>query len=188
MNKSVSMTDSKIFSTPASKNFSFLNYLFPSKELRMFYQKGAKHLYEYMDIRKIIKRLQDLDKLKIILLTKDQRKLFEYIPKPDVIDSNHLLSLESITRYKTRAKTRNSTRDVVNVIKRVTENNDPINKRILECLDLKMRNDNIENEGFYSIFFIKVIDFIKENKKESVMPASINRLNPKTTKIEFKQV
>ena len=142
------MTDSKIFSTPASKNFSFLNYLFPSKELRMFYQKGAKHLYEYMDIRKIIKRLQDLDKLKIILLTKDQRTLFEYIPKPDIIDSKHSFSLESIKHYKNRAKTRNSIRDVANVIKRVAENNDPINNRILECLDPKIKNCNLENKGF----------------------------------------
>ena len=120
----------------------------------MFYQKGAKHLYEYMDIRKIIKRLQDLDKLKIILLTKDQRKLFEYIPKPDVIDSKHLFSLESITHYKNRAKTRNSTLDVAHVIKRVAENNDPINKRILECLDPKIKNDNMEIEGFYRIFLL----------------------------------
>ena len=78
-----SPTSSKI-----TRNFSYCSYLFPSKEFRSFYIKGSKHVYEYMDIRKIIKRLQDLDKLKMILLTEDQRKLFECILKPDVGDSS----------------------------------------------------------------------------------------------------
>ena len=56
-----------------TRNFSYCSYLFPSKKVRTFYQTGSKHLHEYLDIRKIIKRLQDLDKLKMILLKTKER-------------------------------------------------------------------------------------------------------------------
>lgn len=38
-----------------------------------------------MNIRNMMKRFQDLDKLKLILLTDHQKKLFEEIPKPTII-------------------------------------------------------------------------------------------------------
>ena len=63
-------------------SFSFISYFFPSKQVRMFYKAGMKHLNEYLDITKIIKRLQDLDKLKMILLNDNQRRLIELMPKP----------------------------------------------------------------------------------------------------------
>ena len=48
---------------PAKNKSKFPFYLCPSKELRKFYQQGFKRLDEYLDIRKIIRRLQDIDKL-----------------------------------------------------------------------------------------------------------------------------
>lgn len=35
-----------------------------------------------LDITYIIKKLQEIDKLKLILLSSDQIKLFDYLPKP----------------------------------------------------------------------------------------------------------
>ena len=122
-------------SAKIARNFSYCSYLFPSKDVRMFYEKGAKHLHEYLDIRKIIKRLQDLDKLKMILLNDDQRKLFEHIPKPQIIDTANVLSMESINKYKPRAKTRKTTKNILNTMKSLAEDKDPVNKRILQCLD-----------------------------------------------------
>ena len=98
-----------------ARKFSYCSYLFPSKQIRYFYQMGSKHLHEYLDIRKIIKRLQDLDKLKMVLLTEDQRRLFEHIPKPYVIDPTNKFSMESITKYKKKAKTRKATIVITNL-------------------------------------------------------------------------
>lgn len=42
-------------------------------------------LNEYIDFEKIIQRLQDLDKLKTILLTDSQRFFFDQIPKPTIL-------------------------------------------------------------------------------------------------------
>lgn len=36
----------------------------------------------YLDIGSIIKKLQDVDKFKILLMNQTQRSLFELIPKP----------------------------------------------------------------------------------------------------------
>lgn len=125
-----------------ARKFSFCAYLLPSKKTRMFYQKGSKHLHEYLDIRKIIKRLQDLDKLKMVLLSDEQRRLFEYIPKPDVLDANNKFSLESITKYKKKAKDRKISKNFPHTMKTMIEDNDPVNKRILDCLDLKFKNND----------------------------------------------
>lgn len=123
------------FSAKISRKFSYFTYLFPSKEVREFYEKGSKHLHEYLDIRKIIKRLQDLDKLKLILFKEDQRKLFEYIPKPNIADSTHRFSIGSILKYENKVKTKEN---LANVWKLLAEDNDPMNKRILECIDQKL--------------------------------------------------
>ena len=112
----------------------------------MFYQKGSKRLHEYLDIRNIIKRLQDLDKLKMILLSDDQRKIFEYIPKPDVVDSK-----TTMLQFTTRVKTKKMTKNFPNTMRSLAENNDPINRRILECFDQKLKND-IENNDKKGIF------------------------------------
>ena len=137
------MINSKIAS-----NFSYFSYLLPSKDKRIFYQKGAKHLHEYLDIRKIIKRLQDLDKLKMILLTENQRRLFELIPKPDVVDSKNKLSLESLIKYQKKKTIEKEGQYISKNMKKMAEDiDDPINKRIWDCLDKwKLKNDDYENE------------------------------------------
>ena len=136
------------------KSFSYCSYLFPSKDVRRFYQSGYKHLHEYLDIRKIIKRLQDLDKLKMVLLNEDQRSVFECLPKPDVIDARNKLSMESINKYRKSVKTRKLTKNISNTMKSMAEDNDPVNKRILECLESKaIKHQEIDNNGYFLLFF-----------------------------------
>lgn len=65
-------------------NDCFFNY----KRLKKFYDKGSKSLHEYLNIIKIVKRMQDIDKLKMIFLNENQLKLFETIPKPDILTQN----------------------------------------------------------------------------------------------------
>ena len=137
-----------------AKQFSFCSYLFPSKEVRMFYQNGSKHLYEYMDIRRIIKRLQDLDKLKTILLTEDQRKLFECIPKPEVPDSNNKFSLDTPNEFKKKGKINNMANGLTKTMKSTAEINDPVNQRIISCLDAKFKE---QHETFRNLLFFYFI-------------------------------
>ena len=128
-----------------ARHFSYFGYLFPSKEVRMFYQKGSNNLHEYLDIRKIIKRLQDIDKLKIILLNENQRNLFERIPKPEVVFLTKKPSVENKNKRKISKKI--LAKYLPNNLK-MPEDNDPINKRILECINPTMNNNiEITNNG-----------------------------------------
>ena len=76
--------------------FTLNDYFFHSKKLKNFYDKGSKSLNEYLDIIKIVKRMQDIDKLKMILLNENQLKLFETIPKPDILTDNQKKSSKKI--------------------------------------------------------------------------------------------
>ena len=77
----------------------FSHTFWGSKEGRKFYEIGSKRLNEYLDIRKIIKRLQDVDKMKIVLFNEEQRKHFETIPKPDIMQNSHQFSLDNMIKY-----------------------------------------------------------------------------------------
>lgn len=43
-----------------------------------------RHIYEYIDIKNLIKRLQEIENIKNILFDNEQIKLFKMIPKPDL--------------------------------------------------------------------------------------------------------
>jgi len=157
-----SMESSVAFSKLKSEKFSCLKSFFPSKQVRSFYEKGAKRLHEYIDIRKIIKRMQDIDKLKMILLNENQRKLFEYIPKPDILaNSNEKMSIDNLVKYRRRTHVREMTPNLSNHLKTLIEDNDPINKRILECLDKKIQNKDemLMPIGFIFIYYRMMIIF-----------------------------
>ncbi|CAD8125302.1 unnamed protein product [Paramecium sonneborni] len=52
-----------------------------------------------LDITYIVKKLQEIDKLKMILLSPDQIKLFDFLPKPNIdLNSNNKLSYFSILK------------------------------------------------------------------------------------------
>ena len=125
-----SLSSSSFLRLKLMKKFSYFKYLFPTKGVRTFYKKGAENLHEYLDIRNIIKRLQDIDKLKMILLNDHQRKLFECIPKPDVVDTTNLHSLNSMLKYNKSSKIQID-QNITNGFQKET---DPINQRINEFL------------------------------------------------------
>ncbi|EWS73858.1 zinc knuckle protein (macronuclear) [Tetrahymena thermophila SB210] len=57
------------------------------KQKKVFIQKGLKKVSNQLDIENILKKLQELEKLKQVVLNEDQLKLFELLPRP-VLQSN----------------------------------------------------------------------------------------------------
>jgi hypothetical protein len=53
---------------------------------------GTKKIIQKLDVVFIIKKLIELDKLKSLILTSEQLKLFDYIPKPviPIFDNNKM--------------------------------------------------------------------------------------------------
>ena len=137
---------------PMKLNIDFLKGCFPTKQALAFYKKGSANLYEYLDIRNIIKRLQDIDKFKMVFLNENQRRLFELIPKPEVVEMTSKFSLNSVRR------SRNASKILPNLF---VHDDDPINKRIMEYIDSNPQNRQGKKskiDGIF-LFFKQNIDF-----------------------------
>lgn len=88
-----------------------------------------------MDLDKIIKRLQDIDKLKIVFLDENQQKVFEMLPKPGIIGKKKhrkqepKLSMESIISSKIK-KDDKGINDYLFLM-----NGEKINKKMLDLMN-----------------------------------------------------
>lgn len=88
-----------------------------------------------MDLDRIIKRLQDIDKLKILFLDENQQKVFEMLPKPGIIGKKKprkqepKLSIEAIISSKIK-KEKTGITDYLFLM-----NGEKINKKMLDLMD-----------------------------------------------------
>jgi hypothetical protein len=55
-----------------------------------YIKAGMKRIEENLDIRYLVKKLMEVEKLKHIFLNEDQLKLFDLIPKPKIYLENQL--------------------------------------------------------------------------------------------------
>lgn len=104
----------------------------PEKAQNKIYSKALNYLLEYIDIANIIKRLQDIDKLKLILFNEKQREAFEVLPKPGIGQKNsqHSALLESVALSK---KIKNLRGDPTEKYVFLLDGN-PINKRMYDLI------------------------------------------------------
>ena len=72
----------------------------PSFQLKKAQRKvGVSSIFSQLDIKFILKKFAEIDKLKMILLNEDQYHLFEYLPKP-VIMKNAKINLNQIDKHE----------------------------------------------------------------------------------------
>jgi len=119
--------------------FSMSSLMFPSVAKEKVYNKALKNLYEYMGVENIIKRLQDIDKMKLVMFDNEQRRVFEILPKPGIGGSKQFglkasLTMESILNSKINKYRRQSCKKLGFLL-----NGDPMNKRMLEMLDANVK-------------------------------------------------
>ena len=119
--------------------FSVLSLVCPKFCKDKAYDEALNNLYEYMDIHNIIKRLQDVDKLKLVLLDENQRRVFDNLPKPGIIGramrSKSVFTMETINKGKKQGLRRRSKAKYEFLL-----NGDPVNQRIFNMIEptLKM--------------------------------------------------
>ena len=95
-----------------------------------------------MNIENIIKRLQDIDKMKHVLFDDNQRKAFECLPKPGISkigfsNKSTISNLDSIIQTK---KVRLKKDDSMQTLSFLLNGN-PINRRMLEMLKPDVRKE-----------------------------------------------
>lgn len=163
--------DSKIFSSLVIKKnlskitdshkvqhfkLSFLDYLhyswckvFQRKKLsdfHQFIQEAEKTFVKDMDTMNLVKKIHDLQKLKMLVLNEDQLVLFNFISKPIIVPSNNDLfchaqeSNRKITHLMRKQTISNNLFE--ESYKRVLKNeeNSEINQRLIHLLDDEIKN------------------------------------------------
>lgn len=120
-------------------NFSAFHSLFcrlHDKQEKELFEKSKKLLYGYIDIKGIIKRLQEVDKLKNVLLNDSQRFFFDLIPKPEVSckqnKKNSLFGIENIVKIRLKQTSENIIKE--NHRKLIESDQNKIGERIISFL------------------------------------------------------
>ena len=143
----------------------------PELEVKKTQRKiGISSIFSQLDIKYILNKFVEIDKLKMLLLNQDQYQLFEYLPKP-VIMKNAKINLNSIERFENKSplkflvhqddlvlKAKTVQKAFDNIIKK-TEMNE-IDKKLIQTLDadiLKVLKSNTAN--FTKIITSKTSNF-----------------------------
>ena len=102
----------------------------------MKYENSRNNLDEYMDIRKIIERSQDLDKIKKILFSDSQRFFFDLIPKPEFHGERLLKKKSEIFTNSTNK------RDVImRNYQRISESYSESDDRLMKMIDDEIKRE-----------------------------------------------
>ena len=84
-----------------------------------------------MGIENIIKRLQDVDKLKMILFDAKQKKFFEFLPKPGIGKISNRFNIDSIVKSKREELEKHDSKSFLSI----SLDEFPLNKRMMEFMD-----------------------------------------------------
>ena len=114
--KKVIMGDSQEESNFTSFHLSFLDYIYiytgfwktPERQLKaVALEKGRTIMTKCLDIRYIIQKIYEIEKLKWLLLSEDQLEMFNLLPKPEIdLILNETENLTAITRVLNRRLTK----------------------------------------------------------------------------------
>ena len=134
------------------------------------YKIGRSRLFDYLDIKEIIHKFQELSLLKIILLNEDQRNLLKFIPKPEIslTKDDKLLNKATVLyesvrgkRYSDACKNGKNKQNIIEEKIKMSymglrREKTEVNERILELCEKDLKNYlQIDNDFFdKSKFFI----------------------------------
>ncbi|KAL4432683.1 hypothetical protein ABPG74_004976 [Tetrahymena malaccensis] len=110
----------KKVSLSISDYIQFLNFGYSKifKLKKLFILEGVNQVKNSLDIQNIIQKLQEIDKLKQILLNEEQLKLFEIIPRPtlNIQNEQNKTKKQDITNMQQEEKINNAYNSLIKVI------------------------------------------------------------------------
>ena len=108
-----------------------------------------------MGIENIIRRLQDVDKLKIVLFDKSQRKMFEQLPKPGIAKKQSIFSEEFHFMVESDSPKSDQNEQNLEHFKQQNfhqENDDPLNKRLFEIMESRKTFCNVQTVFLHQLY------------------------------------
>lgn len=136
------------------------------------HNSAVKQIFEHLDISYVLKKILEIEKLKILLLDENQYLLFELLPKP-LVRKNGAIQINS------------------NLIKHKTQNpNDIITNRnyIMKAKMIRNAYDNIHAKEGKNEVDERLLQLMDDNLKhffDDVLKSSQLRLNSLNTKTRF---
>ena len=116
-------------------------------------KKAEKILIEELDIIRLLGKLHEIEKLKILLMNEDQLMLFDSITKPmiEIEDENNegiSEGTQTITKIMKKYKGKKDLESIMKAYKTIRDNqeNNPINKRLVSLLSDRIKKAKYEEE------------------------------------------
>ncbi|KAL4454666.1 hypothetical protein ABPG74_021871 [Tetrahymena malaccensis] len=133
----------------------YVRYFFSSNSKKLgqkkeFIQKGFTKVSSHLDIQNILNKLQEVEKLKQVVLNEDQMKIFELLPRPvlksESSDENPNQSNQFYDKFNTtyEEKIDNASRSLANILNKPKKSSRDI--QLIQLLDKKIYQ-NILNAG-----------------------------------------
>ena len=155
-------------------------------EKKMLYEKSTKSLIKDLDIINILKKLQELERIKGLLFNEDQQIVLSFSPKPEIIGLNKRVSKNrNLNRLKTLVKNEKNKKKGRRFLQDEIDYNDvlPFKNLILSWYALKKskRETLTLNNNFLKMFageFSKILDISEEdidNYSSLTGPASMKK-------------
>lgn len=105
-----------------------------------FYEKASKKMVYYFDIYSYIKKMQEIDIIKYLLLNKDQVKLFNFISRPSVSmsysDSDDIY--QDIQKNRTNKMKIEELEEIINCHKLLKDTNEDLNNKLIYLFDYEI--------------------------------------------------
>ena len=117
------------------------------------YQKASEYLMKYIDIFSLIKMVDDMQKLKSVLLTNQQLALFNYISKPTIKLSDNAKK-EKPENYINNLEQLNSIANFNNNVEIIQE--------------IRNYYEELKKEKNWTIIDVRLFDYLDENLKNSL--------------------
>ena len=119
--------------------------------------KGFTTIFSHLDINFVLKKFLEIDKLKNLLLNKDQLLLFEYLPKPIILKNLRInLSYAGLSTTTAQEKKESIKKKSIQVIE---------NDLIMKTKNVQQAYNNICNKSEMTQIELKLIDMLDENMK-----------------------
>lgn len=109
---------------------------------------GVFSIFSQLDIKFVLRKFAEIEKLKMLLLDEDQYRLFEYLPKPTILKNSKIhinyVKLDKSSPFKKKSDFINHTTDAISkarAVQRAYRNikNKPqlsdVDFKLIECLD-----------------------------------------------------
>ena len=159
-------------------------------------KKGIQSIFEKLDVTYILNKFHEIDKLKLLLLDKNQLQVFEYLPKPMIMKNGkiHLKFSSQIDKSTTmlrRSKTYEIEEDetlkarnfyeAFHNINKKPEKND-LDLKLIDLLEDNLKNFFLEFEKGWQFTQEKQLHFVrttfeKEIIEEPEIPQEKNNFN-----------